>query len=69
MGESIERRLFEMRTRKEILADIRAHSNEWNYIGMYDAVRIQNELLFNIRNLAYQIRLLALRTVRKRKAD
>jgi len=54
-----------MRTRKEILADIEAHSNEWGYIGLSDAVKIQVELLLDMRDLAFQTRLLVLRALRK----
>jgi hypothetical protein len=56
-----------MRTNKQILADLKAHANEWGYVGMTDAVRLQIELLLDIRDLAFQTRLLTLRKLRKKK--
>lgn len=40
-----------MRSDKEIQQDMNAHENEWGYIGISDAVRIEIELLLDIRNL------------------
>jgi len=56
-----------MRLRKQILADIKAHKSEWDYIDMTDAVRIQIELLLDIRDLAFQTRLLVLSILQKEK--